>query len=240
MTTEIILIRHGETAWNAERRLQGHIDIPLNAEGEQQARALGASLQHTPLAAIISSDLQRAQQTAQAVAAWHKRQIHAVQIDQDLRERCFGAFEGLQYDEVARRYPQAFALWQARDADALMPAGEREGETFRQFYTRSIAALGRWAARYRGQSIVVVAHGGVLECAYRAACDIPLSTSRTFAVLNASVNRLIWQDGEFSLRSWGDCTHLNALPMNLDEVDRDVSSKDLREDVEKALEKAVV
>ena len=222
MTTEIILIRHGETAWNAERRLQGHIDIPLNAQGEYQARALGASLQATPLAAIISSDLQRAHQTAQAVAAWHKRQIHALQIDPDLRERCFGAFEGLHYDEIARRYPQAFALWQARDAEALMPAGERVGESFRQFYTRSMAALVRWAVRYPGQSIAVVAHGGVLECAYRAACDIALSTPRTFAVLNASVNRLIWHDGQFSLRSWGDCAHLEALPMSLDEVDREV------------------
>ena len=236
MTTEIILIRHGETAWNAERRLQGHIDISLNAEGEHQARALGASLQYSPLAAIISSDLQRAKQTAQAVAAWHKRRIHAVQIDQDLRERCFGAFEGLHYDEIARRYPQAFALWQARDADALMPAGEREGESFRQFYTRCIAALGHWAARYQGQSIAVVAHGGVLECAYRAACDIPLSTPRTFAVLNASVNRLIWQNGKIGLLSWGDCAHLDALPRSLDEVDRNVAGKY----VEKELEKAVV
>ncbi|MEN9868848.1 MAG: hypothetical protein RL748_4438 [Pseudomonadota bacterium] len=218
MSTEIILIRHGETAWNAERRLQGHIDIPLNAEGEHQARALGQSLRGQTLAAIISSDLQRARQTAQAVANWHKPM--PVQIDAELRERCFGGFEGLHYDEIARRYPQAFAEWQARDADAVMPAGERPGESFRQFSIRTLAALARWAARYPGQSIAVVAHGGVLECAYRAACEIPLSTPRTFAVLNASVNRLLWQDGKFSLRSWGDCEHLEALPMSLDEVDR--------------------
>jgi 2,3-bisphosphoglycerate-dependent phosphoglycerate mutase len=240
LATEIILIRHGETAWNADRRLQGHIDISLNAEGEHQARALGASLQYTPLAAIISSDLQRARQTAQAVAVWHKRYIHAVQIDKELRERCFGAFEGLHYDEIARRYPQAFAQWQARDADALIPAGEREAESFRQFYNRSIAALTRWASCYQGQSIAVVAHGGVLECAYRAACEIPLTTSRTFPVLNASVNRLSWQDGTFSLLSWGDCEHLNSLPMSLDEVDRRVSGQELCKNVEKELENAEV
>lgn len=209
MKTEIILIRHGETAWNAARRLQGHTDIALNPEGERQARLLGISLQDEPLAAIIASDLQRARQTAQAVANWHAL---PVQIDVALRERCFGGFEGLTYDEIARRFPLEFAAWQAREADTPMPPGETEGESFRQFYVRCMDAFAVWAKRYPGQTIALVAHGGVLECAYRAAQGIGLGTPRKFHVYNASINRLSWQDGKLTLRTWGDCAHLDEAP----------------------------
>ena len=215
MKTEIILIRHGETAWNALRRLQGHTDIPLNQAGLQQARALGASLQGEPLAAIIASDLQRAIQTAQAVANWHALSL---QIDPALRERCFGGFEGLDYDEIARRFPLEFAAWQAREPDTRFPDGEIEGETFRDFSRRSIAAIDHWAARYPGQTIAIVAHGGVLECAYRAACGIPMGVQRDFKVYNASINRLSWDSGKLTLRSWGDCEHLDETPRNLNET----------------------
>ena len=216
MKTEIILIRHGETGWNFDRRLQGHTDIALNHEGERQARALGASLQEEPLAAIIASDLQRARQTAQAVANWH---VLPVQTDPALRERCFGGFEGLTYDVIARRFPVEFAAWQARDPDAAMPPGDTEGETFRRFYARCLDAFASWAGRYPGQTIALVAHGGVLECAYRAAQGIGLGTPRKFQVYNASINRLTWQDGRLSLRTWGDCAHLDDMPKSLDEAE---------------------
>lgn len=225
MKTEIILIRHGETEWNAVRRLQGHTDIALNAEGERQAAALGVGLQQERLVAIISSDLQRAKQTAKAVANWHGL---PVEIDPALRERCFGGFEGMKYAEIVHRYPAEFAAWQAREPDALLPVGEagntgNTGETFRQFYQRCLQAFETWAKRYPGQTIALVAHGGVLECAYLAACEIPLGTARNFQVLNASVNRLSWEDGKLSLRVWGDCAHLKTVPMNLNEVEQVVA-----------------
>lgn len=215
MNTEIILIRHGETAWNAARRLQGHTDIALNPEGERQAKALGASLQHEPLAAIVASDLQRARQTAQAVANWHGLPL---QIDAALRERCFGGFEGMNYDDIKQRYPHEFAAWQAREPDAELPPGDNSGETFRRFYERCLAAFECWAKRYPGQTIALVAHGGVLECAYRAALGIELGTPRNFHVFNASINRLSWQDGKLILRTWGDCGHLEVTPKSLDEA----------------------
>lgn len=218
-STEILLIRHGETAWNAVKRLQGHCDIALNTQGQAQADALGQALRDEPLAAIISSDLQRARQTAQALAAQQAGPLQVI-CDPGLRERCYGAFEGLYYSDISQRYPAAFASWQARDIDAVFPPGARAGESFRDFYARSVTAMLHWARRYPGQKIALVAHGGVLECAYRAALSLPLSTPRDFPVLNASVNRLRLEADVLRLMSWGEVAHLDA--MALDEVDQRV------------------
>jgi probable phosphoglycerate mutase len=203
--THIILIRHGETAWNAERRLQGHIDIALNAEGMRQADALADALAGEHVDAIYASDLQRAHRTALAVAA---RQNMLVHTDPALRERCFGGFEGLLYTEIAQRFPAQFAAWQARDIDSTMPSGVREAESFRQFYRRCVEGMLAIAARYPGRKLALVAHGGVLECAYRAALGLSLETPRDFPVMNASINRFSVQDGVLALHSWGEVAHL--------------------------------
>jgi probable phosphoglycerate mutase len=212
-TTNIILIRHGETAWNAERRLQGHIDIALNAEGERQAAALAAALAGERFDAVIASDLQRAWQTAEAVAARHGL---PVQRDPALRERCYGGFEGLLYAEIEQRFPREFAAWQARDIDAHMPAGARIAESFREFYRRAMEAVLAWAEAHPGQTLALVAHGGVLECAYRAALGLPLDTRRDFVVMNASINRFTLSGGKLALLSWGETGHL--APRALDEL----------------------
>ncbi len=204
-TTHIVLIRHGETAWNAERRLQGHIDIALNAEGLRQAEALAAALADERFDAIVASDLQRAHQTAQAVA---RVQGMAVQSDPGLRERCYGGFEGLLYAEIEARFPEEFAAWQAREIDSVMPPGVRVAESFRQFYQRSIDTILGWAARHPGQTLALVAHGGVLECAYRGALGLALETPRDFPVKNASINRFMVADGQLTLQSWGEVDHL--------------------------------
>ncbi|MES2318130.1 MAG: histidine phosphatase family protein [Pseudomonadota bacterium] len=205
MTTTIVLIRHGETAWNAERRLQGHIDIALNAEGLRQAEALAAALAGERFDAIISSDLQRAHQTAQALARLQGMPLHS---DPSLRERCFGGFEGLLYAEIEQRFPREFAAWQAREVDADMPSGIRTAETFRQFYQRCTGAFARLAQQHQGGTLALVAHGGVLECAYRAALGLSLETPRNFPVMNASINRFIMADGKLALVSWGEVAHL--------------------------------
>ncbi len=207
MTTTIVLIRHGETAWNAQRRLQGHIDIGLNAEGERQADALALSLAGEALHAIYASDLSRASQTAAAVGNLHGL---PVQCEPGLRERCYGIFEGLLYSDIEASYPGEFAAWQSRDVDAVMPAGERVAESFRQFYARTMDAIHRVAQQHAGQHIAIVAHGGVLECAYRAALGLPLSSPRNFPVLNASINRFSYADGKLVLNAWGEVAHLSA------------------------------
>lgn len=214
--TEILLIRHGETAWNAIRRLQGHLDIPLNAEGERQAAALGRALADEALDAIFSSDLQRARQTAQAIAAPRGM---SVQIDCGLRERCYGAFEGMLYAEISQRYPEAHVAWQARDIDARFPEGVHVAETLREFSQRAVGTIQRLAGAGAYRKIALVTHGGVLECAYRAALGMDFSRARDFDILNTSVNRLSWDGQTLGLLDWGDITHLNEA-VALDEIDR--------------------
>lgn len=209
--THLILIRHGETAWNAERRLQGHLDIALNAEGERQAAAVARALDGAAIDAVVASDLQRASQTAHAIAAQHGL---PVQVDRALRERCYGGFEGLLYAEIEQRFPQEFVKWQAREVDAVLPAGANLGESFREFYARSTGAILAQAARHPGQTLVLVAHGGVLECAYRCALGLSLETPRTFTIPNASINRFTVQDGKLALVSWGDVAHLLHVAMD--------------------------
>jgi len=211
--TTILLIRHGETAWNAERRLQGHIDIALNGEGERQAALLGAALAGEPIHHIVASDLARARQTAEAIAAARGARVA---IDPALRERCYGGFEGLLYSEIAARFPLEFAAWQARNVDAELPPGNNQGETFRRFHERTTSAIAFHAAAHPGKTIALVAHGGVLECAYRAALGLPLETPRDFKVLNASVNRFVVEEGALRLVSWGEVSHLR--PAVLDDL----------------------
>lgn len=211
--TEILLIRHGETAWNAARRLQGHRDIVLNAEGERQAAALGQALFGEHLDAIISSDLQRATQTAQAIAVPRGMEV---ETDPGLRERCYGAFEGVLYSEIADLFPEAYAAWQARDTEARFPPGEHEAETLREFYERSIATIIQYASRYEGKKIALISHGGVLECAYRAAKGIGLLSARDFDVLNATINRLFWDGTALHVAEWSNIAHLAQTA--LDEI----------------------
>lgn len=215
--TDILLIRHGETAWNAVRKLQGHLDIPLNAEGRRQAKALAAGLQHEKLAAIISSDLQRAMQTAGEIG---RLQGLPTRIDPALRERCFGDFEGKLYTELPEIYPEEYAHWRSRDPDFHFPAKHDDqnniGESIREFQERTINCITHYAAQFTGQKIALVAHGGVLECAYRSAMNLPLNAERTITIFNASINRFRYQDGHLSLISWGDIEHLGDAM--LDEV----------------------
>jgi probable phosphoglycerate mutase len=210
--TRILLIRHGETAWNAERRLQGHIDIALNATGERQAAALAAALAPEHVDLVFASDLQRAWQTAEAIAGPRGMGVERME---SLRERCYGGFEGLLYSEIAARFPLEFAAWQARDIDAVMPSGARAAESFRAFYRRAVGAILALAEQHAGKTIVIVAHGGVLECAYRAALGMLLETPRDFPVLNASVNRFSVAGAALTLTSWGEVGHL--APAALDE-----------------------
>jgi probable phosphoglycerate mutase len=213
--TEIILIRHGETDWNVEKRLQGHLDIDLNAEGERQAAALARALRDEQFDLIASSDLQRAVRTARAVAA--SRDLEVLQ-ETGLRERSYGAFEGLRYTDIEQRYPDAYAAWRARDIDARYPAGQYGAETLREFSARAVGAVLALAHRNRNRKIAIVTHGGVLECVYRAAAGIGLERPRDFEIRNAAINRIIYNDAKLEIVNWCDVAHLSHIA--LDEVDK--------------------
>lgn len=209
--TRVLAIRHGETEWNAQTRLQGQIDIPLNERGRDQARRLAHALRDEPLAAIYSSDLSRAAGTADAVA----RMLGLpVQHEPGLRERCFGIFEGLTHLEVGERWPLENERWRNRDVDF----GPEGGEVLGDFHHRCVQTATRLAARHPGQTIALVAHGGVLDCLYRAASRIELHAPRTWRIGNATINRLLYTPGGFSIVGWSDDLHLEdrSLDENAD------------------------
>lgn len=212
--TTIILIRHGITDWNQARRFQGQIDIPLNKAGRRQAaltaRRFGAELEHGGIVAVHSSDLLRAAQTAEPIArALGLPVVH----DPALRERRYGGFEGRTHEELQRDEPEAWKRWRARERDFLLPG---DGESLRQFHYRVERALFDLAARYRGASVVAVAHGGVLDCAYRIGAGLALDAPRDYELLNASLNRITFDGERFSLIDWGDVAHLDEA---LDDIE---------------------
>jgi probable phosphoglycerate mutase len=201
--TRILALRHGETAWNREQRIQGQRDVPLNAAGRWQADRLAEALADEPIAAIYSSDLQRAFETAQALA---RTTAAPLATDPALRERGFGRFEGETFADVAANWPDDAARWRRREPD-FAPGG---GEPLELFYARCVRAAGVLAARHRGQLVALVAHGGVLDCLYRAATGVDLQAPRSWQLGNATINRLLWHGEGFVLVGWNDAGHLEV------------------------------
>ena len=204
--TRILAIRHGQTAWNASARIQGHTDIELDALGQWQARQLAQALGHEELQAIYSSDLSRARDTAEPLAAAHGLTIG---IDTGLRERAFGDFEGLSFEQIESRWPEQALAWRRRDPGF----GPQGGEVLRDFRDRVVAALTRLALAHRGQCIALVTHGGVLDVLYREAARIALDAPRTWQVANAGINRLLHGGEGLVLVGWADTGHLDNAPV---------------------------
>ncbi len=200
--TRIIAIRHGETAWNVDTRIQGQLDIPLNALGRRQAERLAAALGDEPLTAIYASDLARAWETAQYVG---RAKGIAVTKELALRERGFGDFEGKTFAEIEQLLPEQSRRWRTRDPE-FSPAG---GESLIALRGRVVEAAARLAAQHPGELIALVGHGGVMDVLYRAATRLDLQAPRTWTLGNAAINRLLWTPEGFSLVGWADTQHLD-------------------------------
>ena len=200
--TRVLAIRHGETAWNVDGRIQGQLDVPLNEMGRWQVHRLALAVADEDIAAIYSSDLLRAFETAQAVG---RGSGDAIVTDTGLRERGFGVFEGLSYAEINARWPEMGERWRKRDPEFGAPGGE----TLNQFYERSVATATRLAERHPGQTIALVSHGGVMDCLYRAASRIALDAPRSWQLGNAAINRLLYTPQGFTLVGWSDTYHLD-------------------------------
>jgi probable phosphoglycerate mutase len=205
----LCLVRHGETDWNVERRLQGHIDIPLNERGRAQAENTARSLAGMRFAALYTSDLARARQTAAAIT---RRLTMPEHIDPRLRERHYGLFQGLTYDEAARRHPEFYRRFTARELAFSFPEC---GESLHAFADRIRAALHEIALRHRGDHVLIVTHGGVLDIAYRIAAGREMESARDFPIPNAALNWIEHGPGGWRLRAWADERHLND---SLDEL----------------------
>lgn len=199
--TQLILIRHGETLWNRERRMQGQQDSPLSDTGMHQARRLGQRLADLSFSELYSSDLGRAYETARSVA---EVTGHEIAVDTRLRERHFGVFEGLTNDEIAFRFPAEFDHFKSRNPAYAVPGGE----SAQQFRDRCLIVLQEIAERHAGETVVVVTHGLVLDIAYRTAHVIALGEPRPVPLLNASLNVFHYDDRRWRCEIWGDVTHL--------------------------------
>ncbi|OHC63975.1 MAG: phosphoglycerate kinase [Rhodocyclales bacterium GWA2_65_19] len=202
------LVRHGETDWNGEKRIQGQIDIDLNARGEAQAKAVAEGLEGHRFAAIYSSDLRRAWHTARIAAA---RLGLAVSPAPTLRERHFGVMQGVTAAEAREQLPHAHRHHQARTPDYDFDSGE----SLIVFAARVMRGLDALAERHPGQNLLAFTHGGVLDIAYRAAMSRALDAPRDFTLPNAALNWLERDERGWRLISWADCRH---LPGVLDEV----------------------
>jgi len=201
--TTLLLIRHGETAWNAEHRIQGRLDVPLSTTGVWQTGRLTQRLANEAIDAVIASDLARAWMTGAPLA--DARGLTMVP-DPRLRERVFGIFEGKTLDEIAAEHPDEFAAWRARDVDWRVPGGESGAE----FIGRVLEAIEEISVSYAGRTVAVVTHGGVLDVVYRNARALAWDAPRDHLMLNASINRLQAQAEPLRLQivDWADTAHL--------------------------------
>ena len=204
--TELLVIRHGETDWNRQHRFQGQIDVPLNDIGRAQAGRLGRRLADEPVDVLISSDLQRARSTADAVA-----QACGLQpmVDPLWREQGFGVLEGLDVPTIRSRHADLWSSWTRHDADYALPGG---GESNTIFHARVMRALQAVLAGHAGRRVVVVTHGGVLDMLWRTAHALPLHGARVCNIPNTGINRLRWVDNGLQILQWADADHLGGLP----------------------------
>jgi len=201
--TTLIVIRHGETEWNREKRMQGTTDTQLSDIGLVQAKALGRRLAPRKFGALYSSDLSRARDTARAIV---EQSGHELMIDARLQERRFGIFEGLTAAEIVTRYPEEHARFASRDPDYEVPGGE----CARKFTLRCLGCLAEIADRHRGEEVVVVTHGLVLDSLYRVAHQLDHGAPRPVPLINASVNLFGYGSGSWRMELWGDVSHLAA------------------------------
>jgi probable phosphoglycerate mutase len=202
---EIIVVRHGETEWNADCRIQGHLDVMLNDVGRQQAVLVAERLSKKPkVSAVYSSDLKRAFETAETIA--RRCGVEEVIKCLDLRERHLGELQGLVYQEAAKSNPKAYRALLSHRTDEEIPGG---GESLDQLFDRCTSALERISQKHEGERVVVVTHGGVIRSLYERACPNGRSKGK---VLNTSVNIFHLSYGDkWVLKSWCDVSHLDGV-----------------------------
>ena len=202
-STRILAIRHGETPWNADTRIQGHTDIGLNQEGRWQAQQLAKALASEDIDAVYASDLSRAFSTAQTIAATHQLPVTALA---GLRERHLGHFQGQTWAEIETRHPEDAKRWRQREPDWTPQGG---GESLLMLHQRIASLSNAIASQHVGQNIVWVTHGGVLDILYRLATGQSLQAPRTWGLRNTAINRLLWTPEGLQLVGWADERHLD-------------------------------
>jgi probable phosphoglycerate mutase len=202
--TRICFVRHGETDWNVDKRIQGFTDIPLNEKGRGQALAMAFNAAHVSFKAVYSSDLVRAVDTARALA---QREDLEIKLLPQLRERHYGIFQGITAAEGQQRYPEAYQRYAARDTHYDFETGE----SMLDFAARVAEGVDWMVRHHRGETIAAVTHGGVLDILFRKATGRPLSAPRDFKIPNCGLNWFHFDGQGWHLESWADRHHLQSV-----------------------------
>ena len=195
--TSFTVVRHGETEWNLQGLHQGILDSPLTARGVEQAQYVAGMLQKFSFDRLYSSDLGRAVQTTQIIAAAVKL---GPTYDQRLRERNLGDLAGLTIEQFQAANPEACAQYIKRDPDYIIPGGESAA----QAYARSMACFEEIVQKHPGESILVITHGFILEYLLRHSLGIPLGQKIRFSLKNCGINRFVKIDDQWMLDTWGE------------------------------------
>lgn len=201
----LILVRHGETVWNVQDRVQGHQDSPLTERGREQTGRAAKRLAKMDIAAVYSSDTNRARETGGLIAAPHGL---AVRPREDLRERSYGVLEGLTLEEAAERDSGWLERWRADRLRLAPPEGESQPELCR----RVMAALREIVAAHAGDAVIVATHGGPIKSAVFAVLDIPISSWDRTWVANGSITVLRGTSEVLRVAAYNDTCHLEVEP----------------------------
>ncbi len=201
------MIRHGQSTWNKEHRIQGQLDPPLSAEGHDQAKLLARRLVGRRLAGFYTSDLKRASETAQDIGAaigFHPEPT------QSLREIYLGQWEGLTSDDIAKQFPDAWAKWTKEPDWDIVPGGE--GAAF--FEARVSAAIDAILHRHQHGDVLVVTHGGVIQVALHRIVGRPAHGLFPFRIQNASISQIERRESHMVIGGVNDTGHLEAAPVS--------------------------
>ena len=201
--TILILIRHGETLWNTQLRMQGSLDSDLTPKGESQIKALGEWMKEVPFDYLYCSDTSRAHKTAKAIS---KFTGHNLNLDERLREKNLGVFEGLTSEEARERYPETFRQFKTAGASYVID----QGESTQQLLERSLDAIEEIRDRHPQKVAVVVTHGGVVRVLMKHVLGIPLDAPTQFLISNTGIFRLVWRE-KWIVSEMGAVPHLEKV-----------------------------
>lgn len=198
--TEIILIRHGETEWNSQKRMQGHSNSDLSEVGRGQIQALGELMKNVSFDHIYSSDSLRARQTAEAITQYSG---HTLQFDQRIREKNLGVFEGLTSTEAKERHPEIYRLFKTAGANYVID----EGESTQQLLERALEFSEEIRLRHPQERVVMVTHGGVVRVLMKYALGLSIDSPTRFIIKNTGIFGLIWNEN-WLVTQMGGVSHL--------------------------------
>jgi alpha-ribazole phosphatase len=201
---KLFLVRHGETAWNKFYRYQGHTDVPLSEEGFRQAQLVAGRLKAKPLTAVYASDLSRARQTAEIIAAGHGL---TVITDPALREVDYGLWEGLTLAEINAKYPGLRDKWLADPENMAVPGGESLGAV----RDRAVAFIEKIRPQHPDGNVVAVTHGGLIAMLLLTYLNEDVNFLRKFFARNTNVSRIDFADSGVKVVYWGDASHLDDM-----------------------------